>query len=34
MVFIRYLESLGVPEKEIILEPEALNTHQSAVLAP
>jgi len=31
-VFLRYMESLGVPEKDIILEPEALNTRQSAKL--
>ena len=30
-VFIQYLVSLGVVESDIVLEPKALNTHQSAV---
>jgi len=29
-VFIKYLESLGVPEQDIVLESEARNTRQSA----
>jgi uncharacterized SAM-binding protein YcdF (DUF218 family) len=28
-MFIKYLKSLGVPEKDILLESEALNTKQS-----